>query len=65
RCGISLDKEHGYITLRSNRLLLDDSLDLGSIEYLNYDDSNATLQDEYEHKNDNVTKSEIRGSRES
>ncbi|KAI4840210.1 hypothetical protein MKS88_001568 [Plasmodium brasilianum] len=62
---ISLDKQHGYFTLRSNRLLLDDSLDLGSIEYLNYDDRNATLQNEYEHKNDNGTKSEIRGSRES
>ncbi|SBT01371.1 PIR Superfamily Protein [Plasmodium malariae] len=62
---ISLDKQHGYITLRSNRLLLDDSLDLGSIEYLNFDDSNATLQDEDKYKNNCRTKSEIGESRES
>ncbi|SBS99500.1 Plasmodium exported protein (Pm-fam-a like), unknown function, partial [Plasmodium malariae] len=65
RCGISLDKEHGYINLRSNRLLLEHSLDLGSIQYLNYDDSNSTLQDEDIYKNDHGTKSAIGESRES
>ncbi|SBT01464.1 PIR Superfamily Protein [Plasmodium malariae] len=62
---ISLDKQHGYITLRSNRLLLEPSLDLGSIEYLNYDDSNSTLQDEDIYKNDHGYKSEIGESRKS